>query len=41
MLKGGATYNHIETENSEGEIIDDSGHGFGWQAGTGLSLAIV
>lgn len=40
MLKGGATYNHIETENSEGEIIDDSGHGFGWQAGTGLSIAI-
>jgi opacity protein-like surface antigen len=40
MLKGGATYNHIETENSEGKIVDDSGHGLGWQAGAGLAIPL-
>ena len=40
MLKGGATYNHIETENSEGKIVNDTGHGFGWQAGVGLAFPL-
>ncbi|RYF87519.1 MAG: opacity protein [Chitinophagaceae bacterium] len=36
----GAIYNHIEMENKEGDIIDDSGHGFGWQAEAGLSIQL-
>jgi hypothetical protein len=38
MIKGGGTYNHIETENSEGKIINDSGHGLGWQLGAGVNI---
>ena len=38
MIKGGATYNHIETENSTGKIINDTGHGLGWQAGGGITI---
>lgn len=40
LIKGGAIYNHIETENSAGTIINDSGHGFGWQAGLGINLPL-
>ena len=40
MLKGGGTYNHIETENNEGKIIDDTGHGFGWQLGAGVGIPL-
>jgi opacity protein-like surface antigen len=40
MIKGGGTFNHIETENSAGKIIDDTGHGFGWQAGAGISVPV-
>lgn len=39
-LKIGALYNHIETENSIGEIINDSKHGWGWQIGGGLDFNI-
>ena len=38
MIKGGGTYNHIEAEDSEGKIINDTGHGFGWQAGGGIAI---
>lgn len=40
MLKGGGTYNHIETENSAGDIINDTGHGFGWQIGGGITVPL-
>lgn len=40
MLKGGGTYNHIETENSAGNIINDTGHGLGWQAGAGAVIPL-
>ena len=40
MIKGGGTYNHIETENSEGKIINDTGHGLGWQVGGGMTILI-
>jgi hypothetical protein len=40
MVKGGGTYNHIETENSAGDIIDDTGHGFGWQLGVGAAIPL-
>jgi len=41
QLKAGATYKHIETENSAGKIIGDTGHGWGWQAGGGVILPIA
>jgi hypothetical protein len=40
MIKGGGTYNHIETENSEGKIINDTGHGLGWQLGIGAAIPV-
>lgn len=40
LLKGGAIFNHIETENSAGTIINDSGHGFGWQVGLGINFPL-
>ena len=40
LLRAGGTYNHIEIENNDGEIIIDSGHGFGWQAEAGLIIAL-
>lgn len=36
----GATYKHIEAENSEGTIVADTGHGWGWQADAGLSVPL-
>jgi hypothetical protein len=35
-LRGAGLYNHLEVENADGDIIHDTGHGFGWQAATGL-----
>jgi Outer membrane protein beta-barrel domain len=40
MVKGGGTYNHIETENSTGQIINDTGHGLGWQLGAGVAIPV-
>jgi hypothetical protein len=40
FLKAGAISNHIEVENSDGEIFADSGHGFGFQVETGLSFSL-
>jgi hypothetical protein len=39
-LRGGGTYNHVETENEAGEVIGDSGHGFGWEAGAALGIVV-
>ena len=38
LLKAGGIYNHIEVENSAGDITADSGHGLGWEIGTGIQL---
>ena len=40
LLSAGAIVNHIETENDEGDIIDDSGHGMGWEVDAGLSIPL-
>ena len=40
FFKGGGLWNHIEVENSNGELIDDTGHGFGWQLEAGISLPL-
>lgn len=39
-VRAGALYNHIEIENKEGDIINDSGHGWGWQAATGVDIRL-
>jgi len=39
-VRAGGTYKHIEVEDNEGEIIGDSGHGLGWEVGTGLSIPL-
>ncbi|HEY1023465.1 MAG TPA: outer membrane beta-barrel protein [Flavisolibacter sp.] len=38
ILGANVIYNHIEVENSDGDIIADTGHGFGWQAEAGLGI---
>lgn len=40
LLRAGALANHIEVENSDGDIIADSGHGFGFQLEGGISLPL-
>ena len=39
-LRAGATMNHLELENAEGEIVADSGHGLGWEFGAGITLPV-
>ena len=41
LVKIGGIYNHIETESNDGEIINDSGHGLGWQISAGLVIPIT
>ena len=40
LVRAGGTYNHIEIENNDGDIIIDSGHGLGWQAEAGLLIPL-
>ncbi|NJR76063.1 MAG: opacity protein, partial [Scytonema sp. CRU_2_7] len=40
VLRGGAIYKHIESENAEGKIMADTGHGWGWQGDIGLSIGL-
>ncbi len=37
-VRGGALYNHIETENADGDIINDSQHGLGFQIAGGVDI---
>ncbi len=37
-LRAGALYNHIETENGDGLIINDSKHGLGYQLAGGIDI---
>ncbi len=39
-VRAGGLYNHIEQENEAGEIIQDSGHGLGWQLAGGLDVSL-
>jgi len=39
-LRGGLLYNHIEIENEEGDIINDSKHGYGWQIAGGVDIKL-
>ncbi len=38
LARAGGIYNHIEIENDSGDIIDDSGHGLGWEICAGLDI---
>lgn len=38
LVRIGGIYNHIEVENSAGDITADSGHGLGWELGAGLNF---
>jgi outer membrane protein W len=40
LVRLGGTYNHIEIEKNNGDIIIDSGHGLGWQAEAGLVIPL-
>lgn len=40
QLRAGGIYNHIEMENSGGDLVTDSGHGLGWETGAGLALRL-
>lgn len=39
-VRAGGLYNHIETESSEGTIVDDTGHGLGWQIAGGVEVEL-
>lgn len=39
-LQAGGTYKHIEIEDEEGELVADSDHGLGWEAGAGLTMSV-
>ncbi len=40
LIEGGGIYNHMEIENTNGDIIADSKHGLGWQAGVGIVVPV-
>jgi opacity protein-like surface antigen len=35
-LRAGVTVNHVELEDADGELVDDSGHGAGFEVGAGV-----
>lgn len=41
VVGAGAIYNHVETEDSKGDIIHNTGHGLGWQADAGISVPVA
>lgn len=40
LFRAGAIYNHIELEDIDGNLIDDTGHGFGWEVGAGFNYLL-
>jgi len=40
VIGAGGIYNHIEAENAKGDIISDSGHGWGWQMEAGVAVPL-
>lgn len=39
-LQAGGTYKHMEVEDEEGDLLTDSDHGLGWEAGAGLVMVL-
>ena len=40
LVRAGGVYNHMETEDNEGDITGDTGHGLGWQAEVGIDTPL-
>jgi hypothetical protein len=40
MVRVGGTYRHLELENSGGDPVGDSDHGWGWEAGAGVAVPL-
>lgn len=40
FVRAGMLYSHIETENNDGDIISDTGHGIGYQVATGIEVSL-
>ena len=40
-IRTGAIYDHLELENGDGDLIDDSGHGLGWEFAAGLGVPVA
>lgn len=40
VIRLGGTYDHVEVEDSDGNIVDDSGHGLGFEVGTGIAFRL-
>lgn len=41
LVQAGGLYNHLEIENTDGDLVGDTKHGLGWQAGAGLVYALT
>lgn len=39
-VRVGGIYNHLEIEDTSGDILDDSGHGLGYRIGLGLDFTV-
>ena len=39
-VRAGGLANHIEIENAKGEIVNDTGHGLGWEVGAGFTVPL-
>jgi hypothetical protein len=40
MISVGSVYNHLELEDTDGNLYGDTGHGFGWQAEAGVAIPL-
>lgn len=40
VVRAGGIYNHVEIENSAGDIVSDTGHGLGWQTAAGIEVPL-
>lgn len=40
VVRLGGTYNHLEVEDTDGNIISDSGHGLGFEVGAGVAFRL-
>ena len=40
-VRAGGTYNHLEIEDTSGDILDDSGHGLGYRIGLGFDIIVL
>ena len=41
LIRAGGIYNHIQIENSNGDLVQDTGHGLGYEFGVGLDYRFL